>query len=103
MQRGEVWWANLPAPTGRRPVLLLSRDSSYLVRSGVLVAPLTGTIRDTPVEVPVGNVEGGDTSFVVDLDSIMTVPISILTEPIARLSPAKMDAVREAATFALDL
>ena len=76
MQRGEVWWANLPAPAGRRPVLLLSRDSAYLVRSGVLVAPLTGTIRDTPVEVPVGAVAALETAP-VDLLVAAVVPFRL--------------------------
>ena len=34
MKRGEIWWADLPPPVGRRPVLLLSRDRAYVVRSG---------------------------------------------------------------------
>ncbi len=33
MRRGEVWWAELPERVGRRPVVLLSRDSAYKVRS----------------------------------------------------------------------
>lgn len=33
MKRGEVWWAQLPSPVGRRPVVLLSRDTAYRVRS----------------------------------------------------------------------
>ena len=33
MMRGEVWWANLPPPIGRRPVLLLSRNRAYSVPS----------------------------------------------------------------------
>ena len=26
MKQGEIWWAELPKPAGRRPVILLSRD-----------------------------------------------------------------------------
>ena len=29
MRQFEIWWANLPAPAGRRPVLLLSRNDAY--------------------------------------------------------------------------
>ena len=39
MRRGEVWWADLPPPAGRRPVLLLSRNEAYAVRQLVTVAP----------------------------------------------------------------
>ena len=51
MRRGEVWWAELPQPVGRRPVLLLSRDAAYSVRTPVTVAIVTRTIRNIPVEV----------------------------------------------------
>ena len=40
MKRGEVWWAELPPPTGRRPVVLLSRDEAYEVRALVIIAPV---------------------------------------------------------------
>jgi hypothetical protein len=29
MRQYEVWWASLPQPAGRRPVLLLSRNGAY--------------------------------------------------------------------------
>ena len=51
MKRGEIWWANLPTPVGRRPVLLLSRNKAYEVRNAVTVAEITTTIRNIPVEV----------------------------------------------------
>ncbi|MCJ7654886.1 MAG: type II toxin-antitoxin system PemK/MazF family toxin, partial [Dehalococcoidia bacterium] len=52
MKRGEIWWAELESPTGRRPVVLLSRDEAYSVRSLVIVAPVTTRIRHVPSEVP---------------------------------------------------
>lgn len=48
MKRGEVWWADLEPPTGRRPVLLLSRNEAYGVRRLILVAPLTTRLRGSP-------------------------------------------------------
>jgi len=41
MRRGDVWWAELPAPSGRRPVVLLTRNEAYAFRELVTVAPLT--------------------------------------------------------------
>ena len=43
LARGEIWWADLPAPTGsgpgkRRPVLVVSADSFNLSRIGTVVA-----------------------------------------------------------------
>ena len=42
----------MPAPVGRRPVVLLSRDRAYAVRNAVTVAFLTTTVRGIAVEVP---------------------------------------------------
>ncbi len=103
MRRGEVWWARLPKPAGRRPVLLLSRDSAYAVRSAVTVAPLTRTIRGIPVEVSLGPKDGLPAACVVNLDDVSTIPKALLVERIAALSGDKLNAVRDAIRFALDL
>ncbi len=103
MRRGEVWWAELPQPIGRRPVLLLSRDAAYNVRTSVTIAIITRTIRNIPVEVLLGLEDGMPTECVVNLDDILTIPKSRLTERITTLSPEKMTAVAKAIVFALDL
>ena len=54
MRQYEIWWASLPPPVGRRPVFLLSRDSAYTVLNRVIVAEVTSTVRDIPVEVRLG-------------------------------------------------
>jgi mRNA interferase MazF len=103
MLRGEVWWAELPLPTGRRPVLLLSRDAAYRVRTSVTVGIVTRTIRGIPVEVPLDRLDGMPQPCVVNLDDILTIPKKRLTERITAFSPQKMTAVARAVTFALDL
>ena len=54
----EIWWANLPAPAGRRPVLLLSRDDAYEYLNKFLVAEVTTTVRNIAMEVSLGPAEG---------------------------------------------
>ena len=103
MQRGEAWWANLPKPIGRRPVILLSRDEAYLVRSSVTVAEITTTIRNIPVEVPLDVSDGLSKKCVANLDSIITIPKNILETHITTLSPEKIGKINEAIKFALDL
>lgn len=103
MRRGEVWWARLPKPAGRRPVLLLSRESAYAVRTAITVAPLTQTIRDIPVEVSLGPDEGLPRRCVVNLDDLATIPKTLLEARIATLSHDTMRAVGNAIRFALDL
>lgn len=103
MRRGEVWWAELSQPTGRRPVVLLSRDTAYRVRTSVTVGVVTRTARAIPVEVPLGSEDGMPQQCVVNLDNILTIPKARLTERITDLSPQKMTAVASAIIFALDL
>jgi mRNA interferase MazF len=103
LRKGEIWWANLRPPAGRRPVLLLSRDEAYAVRTAVTVAPLTTTIRGIPVEVQLVESEGLPRTCAINLDSLLTIPRSYLTDRITRLSPAKMEEVRRALFFAHDL
>jgi mRNA interferase MazF len=103
MRRGEVWWADLPLPAGRRPILLLSREAAYKVRSSITTAVITRTIRSIPVEVLLGKEDGLPVKCAVNLDEIITIPKSSLVERITALSPVKMSAVARAITFALDL
>lgn len=103
MRRGEIWWSELPPPVGRRPVLLLSGNSAYSVRTSVTVAIVTRTIRDIPVEVLLDQEDGMPAKCVVNLDEILTIPKSRLTERIAMLIPEKMGEVTKAIVFALDL
>ena len=103
MRRGEVWWGQLPAPIGRRPVVLLSRDSAYQVRSAVTVAPVTRTIRNIPVEVQLDTSDGLPSRCVANLDDIATIPKTLIRKRIAVLSAEKMQEVEAAIRFALDL
>jgi mRNA interferase MazF len=103
MRRGEVWWAELPAPAGRRPVVLLSRNEAYAVRELVTVAPITTRVRRIPTEVPLGPADGLPKACVVNLDTLTTIPRRTLTEAIGPLPPEKLVAVERALMFALGL
>jgi len=101
MRRGEVWWADLPAPAGRRPIVLLSRNEAYSVRELVTVAPVTTRVRRIPTEVPLGPSEGLPKACVVNLDTITTSPRRAPTLPIGPLPAEELDAVDRALMFAL--
>jgi len=103
VKRGETWWAELSSPAGRRPVLLLSRDQAYRVRNAVTVTFLTRTIRNIPVEVPLGPSEGLPHVCVANLDMLNTIPKSLLRTRICTLSKDKMAAVDAATRFALGI
>lgn len=103
MRRGEIWWAELGPPAGRRPVLLLSRNEAYLVRELITVAPVTTRMRHIPVEVPLGPEDGLPRSCVANLDVITTIAKRSLKEKLVALSPEKLKAVEAAIHFALGL
>lgn len=103
MRRGEVWWAELSGPAGRRPVLLLSRDEAYQVRKLVTVAPVTTRVREIPVEVPLGPDDGLPKPCVANLDSLVTIPKARLKKRITGLGRAKLQAVESAIRFALGM
>ena len=103
MKRGEIWWASLPAPIGKRPVVLLSRDEAYAVRNAVTVAEVTRTIRGIPVEVPLGPEDGLPARCAANLDTIMTIRKELLTKRIALLRNEKIAAIQKAVKFALDM
>ncbi len=104
MKRGEVWWADLPAPWGRRPVLLLARNEAYDLLTWVMVAPLTTAIRNIPTTVRLDpRSDGVPQHCVVSLDNIQTIRKEWLGALVAQLRPEKMEAVDRAIRFALDL
>ncbi|MBM3119763.1 MAG: type II toxin-antitoxin system PemK/MazF family toxin [Chloroflexi bacterium] len=101
MKRGDIWWAELAPPAGHRPVLLLSRDEAYTVRSLVIVAPITTRIRHIPSEVLLGVADGMPRKCAANLDSITTIPKSCLREHLVSLSSQKLKDVEDAIHFAL--
>jgi mRNA interferase MazF len=103
MQKGDIWWANLPEPIGRRPVALLSRNEAYKVRNSVTVAEVTSTIRDIPVEERIGKRENMPKECVINLDTIITIRKGLLDEKIVHLDIDKISEIDMAIKFALDL
>jgi mRNA interferase MazF len=87
--RGELWWCEL-AELGRRPVVL-SRDAVIPRHRRAFVAPYTTTNRGIASEVVL---EPGDDPVplrsAVNLDSIESAPIAILTERLGRVADARM-------------
>ena len=103
MRRCEVWWADLPKPIGKRPVVLLSRNEAYFVRELVTVAPLTTRIRNIPVEVPLDEKDGIPKKCVANLDMIITIEKSCLVERVCQLPEKKVIEINTAVKFALGM
>jgi mRNA interferase MazF len=103
MNRGEIWWAQLNSPAGRRPVVLLSRDEAYLFRSLVVIAPVTSRIRHISSEVMLTPEDGMPQECAINLDTITTIDKDSLTKRITVLKPEKMNELEAAIHFALGL
>ena len=101
MKQYELWWASLPKPAGRRPILLLSRDEAYSYLNKFVAAEVTSTVRHIAVEVPLGRLEGLSVKCVANCDNIRTVPRSALVRRIGQLLPRRHSEVKRAIGHAL--
>jgi mRNA interferase MazF len=77
-QQGEVWWAE--AEDKRRPVLVVTRSEAVPVLTGIVVAPITRTVRRISTEIALGPGEGLGVECVASFDNLQRVRRSTLTE-----------------------
>jgi mRNA interferase MazF len=103
MRRAEIWWAELPAPAGRRPVVLVSRDAAYAVRASVSVVEVSRSARGIPSEVALSKRDGLPARCVANADNIVTIPKVWLKFRIAPLRTEKVEALDTALKFSLGL
>lgn len=102
MRRGEIWWAAWPR-LQRHPVLLLSWDAHGNWRDQVTVAEVTSTIRGLDAEVSLSRTDGMPRPSVVNLDRIVTIRRSLLTDRVCSLSGERMQDVERAIHVALGI
>jgi mRNA interferase MazF len=112
MERGEIWWASLPEPTGsapgfRRPVLVVQSDFFNVSQiQTVIVAAISSNLN--LVAAP-GNVflpaakSGLPKDSVINVSQVITVNKFLLTEKVSQLSPAQMNEVELGLRLVLSL
>jgi mRNA interferase MazF len=100
ISQGEVWWANMPTPTGsgpgfRRPVVVVQGDPLNRSRIATVVCvPLTSNLRWA--EAP-GNVTlaGRSTRLakdsVANVSQLVALDKALLTERVSKLPRAKVE------------
>lgn len=102
--RGEIYWAELGPPAGRRPVCILTRDAAIPVLTALTCAPISRTIRGIRSEVPLGAPEGMPAECVASCDNLIAVPKGLLNgTPAGRLDEAKRMELDRALRYALDI
>ncbi len=98
----QIYWANLDPPSGRRPVIVLTRDAVAGVLNRVVVAQITRTVRGLRSEVPVGPTEGLPGESVISCDNLLTVPTHQLDpKPVGTLGPVKQRQLDRALRYSL--
>jgi mRNA interferase MazF len=98
----EVWWAALPEPIGRRPVLLLTRAAAFDYLAKVIVVEITSTVRGIPQEVALGEKEGLRRRSVANFDNVHVIAKASLRTRIGALPSARIRDVKRALGYALD-
>lgn len=100
--RGEIWWADLPEPTGsgpgsRRPVIIVQSDALNRSRiSTVICVPLTSNVKWAKAP---GNVllaprsTGLDRDSVANVSQILTLDKDLLAKRVGKLSAAQLGLV----------
>jgi mRNA interferase MazF len=104
VRRGDIIWADLGPPAGRRPVCVLTRDAAIEVLSAVTCAPITRTVRGIRSEVDVGPAEGLPDQSVISCDNLITVPMTLLGRPlVGHLELGTRVKLDQALRYALDI
>ena len=112
MQRGEIWWADLPEPRRSepgysRPVLVVQADSFNLSQiQTVIVVSITTNLKlaDAPGNVLLpARSSGLPRDSVVNVSQLLTLDRSFLTEHAGTLPPRLERAVDEGLRIVLQL
>jgi mRNA interferase MazF len=100
ISQGEIWWADLPAPTGsapgfRRPVAVVQSDALNQSRiSTVVCVPLTSNLKWAlaPGNVSLSaRVTGLPKDSVANVSQVVSLDKSLLTERVGKLPRAKLE------------
>jgi len=103
MKRGEIRWYKFKAPDKKRPVLILTRDSVLEYLGEVTMAPITSTVRNIPSEVFLSQQDGMTKDCAINFDHIQTVSKGKIGSLITTLSTDKLEQVRKAIQFSMNL
>lgn len=94
-KQGDIHYCHFEEPIKSRPVLILSRTEINSVRENIVVALVTRTVRNIPLEISVGKAEGLSREGVASLGDIHTVPKTLLSEKKGKLSADKLQTMQE--------
>jgi len=112
MERGEIWWAQLPDPTAsepgfRRPVVIIQSNAFNRSRIRTAIAVVLASnlrLAEAPGNVLVPASESGlPKDSVVNVSQVITVDRTFLTEKFGRLPTKLIKSIDEGLRLALSL
>ena len=112
MNRGQIWWAELPEPKAsepgyRRPVIIVQTDAFNKSRiSTIVVVVITSNLRlaDAPGNVLLSRSSTGlDRDSVANVSQILTLDKQFLSEQAGQLDALTMQQVEEGLELILGL
>ena len=102
ISQAEIWWADLPTPTGsgpgfRRPVVVVQGDALNRSRIATVVCvPLTSNLRwaNAPGNVPLSaRLTGLEKDSVANVSQIVTLDRDLLSDRVGKLARAKLELI----------
>ena len=102
ISQAEIWWADMPAPTGsgpgfRRPVIVVQGDALNLSRIATVVCvPLTSNLRwaNAPGNVALAaRLTGLAKDSVANVSQIVTLDRDLLANRVGKLARAKLELI----------
>ena len=103
MRRGEIRWYKFLPPDKKRPVVILTRNSTLDFLGEVTIAPITTTIRNIPTEVFLSKADGMPQECVVNCDHLQTASKGKIGSLITSLHSSKLVDIGRAIRFALEI
>lgn len=100
---GEIWLADLGLAAKPRPVLVVSRADPEPPRVLFVYVPLTTQNRGSRYEVQLGKLPFLDAPSTVNVQGIGSIPDARFIRKLGQLPPDKLEIVREAIRFAMEL
>ncbi|MCX6029457.1 MAG: type II toxin-antitoxin system PemK/MazF family toxin [Chloroflexi bacterium] len=112
IQRGEIWWADLPEPVGsgpgyRRPVLVIQSDGFN--RSGIATVIIVAITSNTGLAAAPGNVllpkraTGLPIDSVANISQVVTVDRNLLSERVGTLPVSLLADVENGLRYVMSL
>lgn len=107
MKRGDLYRVKKPStldPKRSRVFVVVSRQTLIDSRfSTVICAPIYSSYKGFRTQVPVGVDEGLKHASSIHCDELISLPKSLLTDYVGKLSPEKLEELQDALCVALEI